>query len=88
MHLIVTGRTPLGERGTLHSAPFATVYGIFEPAPWLWPCESDELDDAGVVEALELESEVDELELPVDVEDESPDVDGVVELVVPRLSFL
>jgi hypothetical protein len=59
------------------------------PAPWLWPCESDELDDAGVAEVLEPESEeVDEPELAVDDEDESLDVDGVVELVVPRLSFL
>lgn len=61
-------------------------------APWLWPCESDEpdeLEEAGAVEVLELESEeVDGLELDADDEDVSLDVDGVVEVVVPRLSFL
>jgi hypothetical protein len=62
------------------------------PAPWLWPCESedpDEPDDAGAEELLDPESEeLDEPEPAVDDEDESLDVDGVVELVVPRLSFL
>jgi hypothetical protein len=65
------------------------------PAPWLWPCESedpdepDEPDDAGADEVLEPESEeLAEPEPAVDDEDESLDVDGVVELVVPRLSFL
>jgi hypothetical protein len=103
--VIVTGCPFAGERGTPQSAPLATeeLFGRLRnpgrsaqwacaPAPWLWPGESEEPeepDDAGVVEALDPESEeVEELELVADDEAESPEVDGVVELVVPRLSFL
>ncbi len=71
------------------------LWSYFELALWLCPWESEDPEEldagAGLGDDAEPDpesEEPEELELAGDELEESLDVDGVVELAVPRLSFL